>query len=86
MSKQQPAAPAAATKPTKTISEGVRLGRAIEKLTELAAAEREALAASPAAIRAKFDAERSKVVAALSETQRAAVLAAVSAMATESTT
>ena len=80
MSKQQPAAPAAETKPAKVVSEGVRIGRAIQKLIELDAAEKEALAASPAAIRAKFDAERAEVMAGFSDTQRNAVLAAVSAM------
>jgi len=60
------------TKPTKSISVGVRVGRIAEKLLELDDQEREALMASPATIKAAFDKKREAALKELTEEQREA--------------
>lgn len=65
---------------TRTLSQGVLVGRIADRLLKLEAEEREALAASPATIKAAFDKKRQSLLLDLSDAQRSGVLAMVEAM------
>ncbi|UOF77349.1 hypothetical protein [Caudoviricetes sp.] len=84
MTKQAPA-PTTPNPParTRTVSKGVQIGRAIEKLAALNADEARELSESPTTIRQRYDAKRAALLDSLDPTARAAVLAAANAMAPE---
>lgn len=65
---------------TRVQSSGVTIGRAIEKLTELYAAEEAALSMSPTKIREDFAKKRAVAVEDLTEQQLKAVEAATAAL------
>jgi hypothetical protein len=67
---------------TRVQSSGVTIGRAIEKLTELYAAEEAALSMSPTKIRDDFAKKRAAVLDPLNEQQRKAVEGATNALRT----
>lgn len=77
-------APAAENKSARTLTSGVVVGRAIEKLLSLDAEEQEALEQSPAQIKARYQAKRDEVLKELTDAQRAMVKAAVVAALAES--
>jgi len=72
---------AAATKPSRELTPGAVLGRAVTKLQAINAAEQHALAQSPAAIKERFELKRQTLFAELEPGIREAVKAACEAMA-----
>lgn len=67
-------------KASRSLSTGVIVGRAAERLLELEQEEREALARSPEAIKAAFAKKREEVLAKLTEKQRDGAIAMANAM------
>jgi hypothetical protein len=80
MSKQQAPVPAEETKATRTLTDGVTVGRAADRLMRLDNEEREALAQSPTAIKELFAKKRDAVLSGLSDAQRKGALAMAEAM------
>ncbi len=79
MSSKKEAAPAAENKTARTLTPGVVIGRAIQKMQEIDADEAEALEQSPTQIRALYQAKRDELLNSLEEKQRKVVIAAVAA-------